>query len=383
MNSLFKLFCVFVIFFNIVLAQAQTEPTAIANTTQIASWVYYTDTASSRWYISPYNTTAKVSIYSLGPITNGKASWWTVANGVAWIDSANKSITTDNNLDTSSSDSFKDIASNTTVVNPLIHSDRQKIQGSTVPIKWYFFQASNGRWYIINNPSSDGKSTVYLFASKNNVYDWQSVDTSGLSFSVINDKITVTAANGEVRISNVLFLSQKYQGCSSNYLCGFAAANMLSAYYHKVTPTVDFMKAMAKYAIGQECPQASSYLSDQAKALRDVGGISTAYATDNYSYLNLKSSIKQGIPVSVAIQYSQLNNSQFGDYRCANYNYGHSVVAVGYNETRGEWLIHDPLCTSESTGAYRVIPSTLFKAAGSALSGSADSIPAVLLGTAK
>lgn len=183
-------------------AYGETEREAVINHTQNATWAYYTnetDFASvsqlSRWYISYIGNTLKGSgaesffggIYSLGPITNGNAAWWTVGDistnnghGVSALDQKKLNITTIANMDLNPSDSFLDIASGLFVTNSSIHSDRQKIQGKTVPVDWYFFNAPNGNWYIVNAPGNGGL-TVLRFAEKNGNYDWIPIDVSGLN----------------------------------------------------------------------------------------------------------------------------------------------------------------------------------------------------------
>jgi len=65
---------------------AQTERDAILNVgnADVASWAYYTDPSSSRWYISQV-TSGKVDVYSRGPIVNHAAGWWTVGQGVTSV----------------------------------------------------------------------------------------------------------------------------------------------------------------------------------------------------------------------------------------------------------------------------------------------------------
>ncbi len=183
-------------------AYAESEREAVINHTQNATWAYYTNetdfasvSALSRWYISYTGDTSTGSgaekfsggAYSLGPITNGNAAWWTVGDkstnnghGVAFLNQAKSNITTIQNLDNNPSDTFLDIGSGQLITNSQIHSDRQRLQGKTVPIEWYFFRAPNGRWYIVNAPEN-GSLTVLRFAEKNGNYDWIPVDVSGLN----------------------------------------------------------------------------------------------------------------------------------------------------------------------------------------------------------
>lgn len=182
---------------------AETEREAILNHTQTATWAYYTEPnqnpAPLRWYISQLGYgSSMVGIYSLGPITNGNASWWTVGNSAASIqltNDGNGSITANYDLDNTTSNTFVDIATNTNVTNSSIHSDRQKIQGQTVPIKWYFFQAPNGSWYIVNTPNYFSGQQILRFAQTNGKYDWKTTDTADLKAIFTNDSSGNTLIN--------------------------------------------------------------------------------------------------------------------------------------------------------------------------------------------
>lgn len=183
-------------------ASAEAERETIINHTQNATWAYYTNetdfasvSSSSRWYISYTGNTSLGSgaekhfgsAYSLGPINNGNAAWWTVGDtksngghGAAFLNPAKSNITTIQNLDNDPSDTFWDVGQQRYVTNSLIHSDRQRLQGKTVPVEWYFFNAPNGSWYIVN-ALGNGNLDVRRFAEKNGEYDWPSVDVSGLN----------------------------------------------------------------------------------------------------------------------------------------------------------------------------------------------------------
>lgn len=184
-------------------ASAETEREAIINHTQNATWAYYTSETNfasvsslSRWYISYAGDTSKGSgaekffggAYSLGPISNGNAAWWTVGDtntngghGVAFVDSTKTTITTIQHLDNDPGDTFWDVGQQRYVTNSLIHSDRQRLQGKIVPIEWYFFKAPNGSWYIVNAAGNGPTLEVKRFAENNGQYDWPAVDVSGLN----------------------------------------------------------------------------------------------------------------------------------------------------------------------------------------------------------
>lgn len=167
---------------------------ASMNSVQHPLWVYYTDKSNNRWYISQVSQVAsgsKTAVYSLGPISaSGAASWWTVGYNSAIVDTVNNNVIVDSNLDAGSSSTFYDAGLQTNITNSGIHSDRQMIQGTTVSVKWYFFKAQNGSWYIVNAPGYGGTSTyVRRFSSNNGQYDWPDVDMTGrnafFSFSAV------------------------------------------------------------------------------------------------------------------------------------------------------------------------------------------------------
>jgi len=191
-------YALLIVFFLLILtkgASAETEREVIVNHTQSATWAYYTDdmnlsnvSSNSRWYISPISgTTVRTDAYSLGPITNGVGGWWTVGTGVATFDSSVSNISIAPNLDTDPSDTFLDVGLQQNVTNSIIHSDRQRLQGKTHPIEWYFFQAPNGLWYIVNAPGYGTVPQVLKFAGKNGQYVWPPVDVSGYSYTAIPD----------------------------------------------------------------------------------------------------------------------------------------------------------------------------------------------------
>ena len=185
---------------------AETEREAIINHTQRATWVYYTDDTSfanvstnSRWYISPIILGVRTDAYSLGPISNGKAAWWTVGTGVATLDSRVFNVSVAQNLDSDPSDTFWDVGQQLFVTNPIIHSDRRRLQGKTHPIEWYFFQAPNGLWYIVNAPGYGASLSVLRFAGRDGQYVWPPVDVSGFTYTASpnpnDNSLTITFAS--------------------------------------------------------------------------------------------------------------------------------------------------------------------------------------------
>ncbi|MCI5180853.1 MAG: hypothetical protein D3911_16340, partial [Candidatus Electrothrix sp. AW3_4] len=173
----------------------------------------------------------------------------------------------------------------------------------------------------------------------------------------------VTQASGdEVRINDVPFLSQLSASCSPNLLCGYASTTMLTSFYHNITPQTSLMQDMAEHVKGSRCPATGSYVEDYEKAAQEVGGTPDAYKVDANNWMtwdDLKNHLNEGIPVLVHLIYKPL-----GSYRCDTlWNDGHAVVVVGYSESRSEWVIHDPVCRDASSGAYRAIPSAIFRQA--------------------
>lgn len=168
------------------------EISAIRNNTHVMSWAYYQDPQNSRWYISYIEEGGKQDVYSLMSILNGKAGWATVGKEAATINLANQTVTIDYNLDRYPSDVYYDAGWNGFASDPLIHSDRQRIQGSTVPIKWYFFYIPDtGRWYIQIAPGfNPSGSQIKKFSSKYGEYDWIETDTVDITpFLYIKDNV--------------------------------------------------------------------------------------------------------------------------------------------------------------------------------------------------
>ena len=183
----------------------------------------------------------------------------------------------------------------------------------------------------------------------------------------------VTQASGDVLVNDVPFLSQRSASCIPNNLCGYASTAMLTAYYHDTIPQTSLMQEMANQVKGSYCPIELSNNLDLQKAAREVGKTPNAYCSNprnlnltsdedceihGWTWDDLKGHLNEGLPVAVTLMYGTL-----GSYRCSSWNSGHSVVVVGYSESRSEWLIHDPLCPDASSGAYKAIPSTIFRQA--------------------
>jgi hypothetical protein len=184
------------------------------------------------------------------------------------------------------------------------------------------------------------------------------------SIEAAYNSIVSTTIKGEVAGIGVPFQSQLSASCSPNYLCGYASTNMMTSFLHGKTPTLQYMQDMAKAETGATCPKSTSSPEQYAHAARDIGSAPRSW-WGLVPYETIKMLVSNNKPVHVMIGYSAL-----GDHRCStSWNAGHSVVIVGYSQSRSMWRIHDPLCSKAATGANREIPSSAFRAAVKALSG--------------
>jgi len=161
-----------------------TESEAVLHRAQSPSWAYYTDPTDLRWYISQVGLFQNaVDVYSLGPLVNNRASWFTVAERAVTGVVTTKRLTVAPRLDSNTSTTFWDAGLQMMVTNSMILNDRRLIQGATVPIKWWFFNAPNGTWYIVLDPAFNNTSTpvVRRFDAINNQYLWSALDLTGTS----------------------------------------------------------------------------------------------------------------------------------------------------------------------------------------------------------
>ncbi len=160
---------------NNVMQKLEDERDIIKNNVNTLSWAYYLDKNQKRWYISPTNAYQKVNVYSLMYIKNGKAGWATVGKHVAKFDLKNETITIDyieNNYDYL----YYDIGWQSWNIDSIIQSDISRIRESTVSIKWWFFQASNGYWYIINKIGEVLRFSSKLTSNGYEKYNWINID---------------------------------------------------------------------------------------------------------------------------------------------------------------------------------------------------------------
>jgi len=160
----------------------QTDIDAIKSEPIRLSYGYYTanqNTADGklRWYISATGGALAGYIFSLGEIEtiNGveRVSWREVSSSGASVNLVDEKNVVGNIAD-NPSHTFKDWGLGVTKTNPTIQEDIELIRNSTVDIRWWFFQAPNNSWYII-----DKSDHIYKFDTKNGEYDWQIVDTTG------------------------------------------------------------------------------------------------------------------------------------------------------------------------------------------------------------
>lgn len=167
-----------------LVSAATSERDAIVNNTHLAPWAYHTTNAATvtgeRWYISHLQRSSPSGVYSLGPLVGGRAGWWTIGDRAATFNASLALVSFASNLDNDPSDTFWDAGLSRYLTDPRIHDDRRGIQGKRdVPVKWYFFEAPNGFWYIIASPAYSSVPNVQKFAAKNGQYDWQTIDVSG------------------------------------------------------------------------------------------------------------------------------------------------------------------------------------------------------------
>ena len=188
------------------------------------SFAYYTANrltkeGNKRWYISQINGGLKGYVFSLMPIVNDKTGWGEVGKNVATLDIYQNNIKIGYIADNPTYE-YKDWGLGTMQTNPIIQEDIELIRNSTVDIKWWFFKASNNSWYIVNQKS------IYKFASKDGIYDWQKIDIpTNLSIEFfIEDglkKMRLIESNTEVPQLNLNHKSEtkeikKRTGCDFN-----------------------------------------------------------------------------------------------------------------------------------------------------------------------
>ena len=138
--------------------------------------------------------------------------------------------------------------------------------------------------------------------------------------------------------------------------CGLAAVNMATAYAYRVQPTAEYLKKSYEYLGIGKCCGSGTDSNAQLKVAKAIGNCPKSIAAP-IKYTKVKEWLAQGTPVVVAIKYSYITS------KCSPWQGYHSLLVVGYDEKASSWLVHDPLCSSASSGSYRSIPSTQFRAA--------------------
>lgn len=160
------------------------EARVLLRNSHVATWAYFV--SNGRWYIAQ-SAPGKHDVYSLGPLENGNAAWWRAGTTSTAVDNAAQTATTDPGLQAwYSTNAFLSRTgdTSTTKYDARIVADRERIQGTTVPVAWYFFNAPNGAWYIVN--SRHWAPSVLRFGAKadNSDYDWRKIDLAG-AYSVL------------------------------------------------------------------------------------------------------------------------------------------------------------------------------------------------------
>ncbi|MCH9740862.1 MAG: CHAP domain-containing protein [Epsilonproteobacteria bacterium] len=149
----------------------QAEIDVIKNSVHELSWAYYQEERTAiqkdrRWYIS---MPSAAYVFSLMPIVNGQAGWAGISLNAGSIDLNNNTVSIAD-MSSRSSCSYYDYGLAKSNENCIIQTDVELIRNSTVPIKWWFFQASNNNWYIM----TEGYSVAFMFAGNEETgdYDW-------------------------------------------------------------------------------------------------------------------------------------------------------------------------------------------------------------------
>ena len=158
-----------------IMQKGTDEAEMIKNSINTLSWAYYLDKGNERWYISPVSSSEKMSVYSLMGFQNGRGGWATVGEKVALFNLNSETIKIDYIQDNYEY-KYYDIGWQSWTENSIIQSDIEKIRNSTVNIKWWFFQASNGLWYIVNKDGIVLKFSSKIDSNGNRTYDWINID---------------------------------------------------------------------------------------------------------------------------------------------------------------------------------------------------------------
>jgi len=169
----------------VIFQKDSQEAKMIKGSVQNLSWAYYTDKKSKRWYISPVKSTGKVVVYSLTDFKDGKNGWGTVGENVASFNLQNETVSIGYIAD-NPEHRYYDAGWKEWNVDAKIQKDIEYIRNSTVNIKWWFFQASNGSWYIINKNGDTWKFSSKV-ENRKTEYDWINVGMGGAKPNFFTD----------------------------------------------------------------------------------------------------------------------------------------------------------------------------------------------------
>jgi len=161
---------------------------------------------------------------------------------------------------------------------------------------------------------------------------------------------TFTEIKSEYKIPKVKLQTQI--GAYRNS-CGFACSAMLYQFKHNLSPDLKFVNKLAS-SVGKASLMANILYNEKALKKYD----NNAYAHE-VTFDDIKAYIRANKPVQVSLYYY----SELKEYRASagkDYKAGHSVVIVGYSESKGVWYINDPLETLKS---YKEVPSSYLRSA--------------------
>ncbi len=159
----------------------QEDIDSLKSTPLELKFAYYTGNSKTadnklKWYISATGGALDGYIFSLGEIEtiNGveKVSWREVSSDAASINLVTEEVVVGAIADNPSY-TFQDWGLGVTKTNPSIQEAIELIRNSTVGVRWWFFQAPNDSWYII-----DKSDNIYKFGTLNGEYNWEEVNST-------------------------------------------------------------------------------------------------------------------------------------------------------------------------------------------------------------
>ena len=166
----------------LAVAGSRLNGSALADRALRPDWVYYTDPTGHRWFISQIDVFKQHEpIYSLGPLLGNDATWWPVAVDAMRGDATTRRLNAKPGLSRDTATTFVEVASGKKMTDKRIVDDRRLIEGSSVPVKWYFILAHDGAWYIVADPAhaNSAQAVALQFAAANGEYDWRPVNLDG------------------------------------------------------------------------------------------------------------------------------------------------------------------------------------------------------------